>query len=110
MISQLFIGERLGDQLHAWVQTAVVDNRVARIATCEQHTDSWPKLPHLLCQFAAVYPAWAHYVGEQQINLRIVAQSCQGLRSVRGLDDVVAEFAQDPSRVGPDIIVVLYEE
>ncbi len=101
------IGERLGDQLHARIEAAVMDNGVASVAGREQDPEIAPGQAGLIRQLPAIHAAGQADVGEQELDLRMLRQPLQSALPVADLDHLVAELAQDPGGVGAHIGIVL---
>ena len=70
---ELHARERLGDQLDARVEPALVHDRVARIPSREQHLDVGTQLARRGNELRAV-DAWQADVGEDQLHLAMQLQ------------------------------------
>ena len=57
--------EGLCDQFHTFVEPAVVNDGIARVAGREQHLDGGENRLGLCCQLSSGYPRWKHDIGEQ---------------------------------------------
>src|SRR5690606_11936739 len=103
-------GERLLQQRIVRGSEPQVLHRVRRVARHVEHLHVRPPWPQLFGEFDPVHLRHDH-VGEQEVDLVAHAlERVEGLRSVRDLDDAIAELRQRPRGEGPDLVVVFRHE
>jgi hypothetical protein len=97
-------GELLGS---IWfLQQATCRDNIGRVTSGEQHLKSGAFLTCSSCHLDAVEP-WHHHVGEQQVDLVVIAQQNESSRSIGRSQDCVAALLQHIARIVEDTWVIV---
>jgi hypothetical protein len=90
---EICVAERLNQQVHAGIQPAVVDDRVVRIASSEQHAQADLPCHRPRCDLGAAHAARQDQIGEQQV-LPGGYQQLQRSGAICGFEHLIAELPQ----------------
>ena len=106
---QLVERERLGEEMHAGVEHAIVHDGVLGEAGHVQDPQTGTECPRLLRKLASV-DVGHDDIGQHQVDARAVDEMGHGIFGVSGFEHRVAEVAQAGRREGQHIGIVLDEQ
>src|SRR3984957_7903456 len=108
---QLTRRERFGKKFDAGVESALMNDRIARIAARKQHFQIGSLQPRPVCQLSSVDPAWKPDVSEQQVDTRFPFEDLQCAPSVGSFQYLIAQFTKHCGGIGPNGVVIFnYED
>lgn len=102
--------ERLGEEVHAALEMAVVEHRIFCIACDEQHLQIRPCNPGRICHLAPIGAPWEANIGDQQVNRPLRRKHLEGRRALCSLDDRVAEVRKGLCGNHANQGLVVYEQ
>ena len=85
-----------------------MDNRIARVASCEEHLQAWSFLARLLRQLPAIHP-WQHNVRKEKANLGVQIQCTKSVDAITSLNHAVPEVKEHLYRQLTHLVIVLDE-
>src|SRR3954447_17292468 len=99
-----------GQQQHAGIQPAVVDNGVLGIARCVERLEARPPLQGFVDELAAIHDAGHDHVGEKQVDGGDLVDEAQRVGRVGRLQCAVAQALDLGHHIAPHQRIVLDDE
>jgi hypothetical protein len=83
-----------------------MDDRIARVASCEEHLQAWSFPARLLRQLPPIHP-WQHHVRKKQANLGVQILCTKSVNSIASLNHAVPEVEEHLYRQLAHLVIVL---
>ncbi len=102
--------ERLGEQFAAGIEAAMVNDGAPRIAAGEEDAKIVSSALRFIGHLPAVHAAGQPHIGEQQFGFRMRIEEPQPRRTIRRIDNNIAEFAKHLDSRAADLCFVIDDE